>query len=657
MKMMKFGFLLLAAVCLLFGTCDVTAIVNPDIVPDDPPENFSGDNGTLADGYVDWNNYEDRIITIDTRIKYQITEGFGAADAWVGALVGKMWEDPIKQKIADLLFSREDDSLGHPKGIGLSMWRVNLGAGTWELGDASKMGMDGTWVPGQTKWNHTRRSESYLKNVNNPSEGYDWTKCNGHQYWMREAKKRGTELFTACCFSPVVAWTKNGLGYGDANDTNRMSGNLTEAGYDAFPAYLADVADYFAVQTVDGPTIWEKNGKTPYNDPDLVHSKSLRLDFISPVNEPQFSWIGTGQEGSSFSNENIARLSRKINDAINDGSRPNINSGNTKILITEAGSWTSGFGNSGAPHADYQMDHFFKSGYSGNFLGDIPSMARVFAGHTYWTHDTDSMMVNTRTTLSNKAKELNINAWNTEWCGLRLGEEVPNKDNASFYDIGMFVAKLIHADMAIGNTTSWSFWTSMDAEYNLKCLYDLISVSPGTPQFDRFSMRSGTTGTAYLESSGSIKAQATLWALGHFSLFVRPGFQRIDISSNHFGTSAPPNTAGSTVFNGTKGLMATAYKSPPGFVDPVDGRVDRIVVVYVNWLPSGPTVAVKFVDDEHPNGKEPIRMRCYQTTERNCNTEMDLGRMGLRRQHHENGAYTIRGKSMYTVVYDFAVDE
>jgi len=36
-----------------------------------------------------------------------------------------------------LLFSREVDDKGNSQGIGLSMWRFNLGGGSEEQGDAS----------------------------------------------------------------------------------------------------------------------------------------------------------------------------------------------------------------------------------------------------------------------------------------------------------------------------------------------------------------------------------------------------------------------------------------------------------------------------------------------------------------------------------------
>ena len=71
-------------------------------------------------------------IVITPETKHQTIEFFGAADAWSVNFVGKYWDEYRKNEIADYLFSQETDASGNPIGIGLSIWRVNLGAGTLE---------------------------------------------------------------------------------------------------------------------------------------------------------------------------------------------------------------------------------------------------------------------------------------------------------------------------------------------------------------------------------------------------------------------------------------------------------------------------------------------------------------------------------------------
>ena len=79
------------------------------------------------------------VITLDPSRTFQTMEGFGASDAWRCQFVGKYWPEERREYIADLLFSREADSLGNPKGIGLSIWRFYLGSGTMELGDEREL--------------------------------------------------------------------------------------------------------------------------------------------------------------------------------------------------------------------------------------------------------------------------------------------------------------------------------------------------------------------------------------------------------------------------------------------------------------------------------------------------------------------------------------
>lgn len=90
----------------------------------------------------------EKTVTIDAGQSFQTLTGFGASDCWAPAFVGKSWITN-RDKISELLFSSEIQS-GQPKGIGLSMWRVNLGGGSAEQGEAS--GIE----------DKSRRAESYL---------------------------------------------------------------------------------------------------------------------------------------------------------------------------------------------------------------------------------------------------------------------------------------------------------------------------------------------------------------------------------------------------------------------------------------------------------------------------------------------------------------
>ena len=133
-------------------------------------------------------------VTVNPNICYQTIADFGSSDCWTADFVGKYFSDAEKEKSAKWLFSQEMDADGNPEGIGLSMWRVNLGAGSAEQG--SQSGIEDI----------TRRGYCYLDANGN----YDWTKSAGQQYFMQQAKKYGVDHFLLFSNSAPVQFTKNG---------------------------------------------------------------------------------------------------------------------------------------------------------------------------------------------------------------------------------------------------------------------------------------------------------------------------------------------------------------------------------------------------------------------------------------------------------------
>ncbi|MGQ9739320.1 MAG: glycoside hydrolase, partial [Armatimonadota bacterium] len=109
-------------------------------------------------------------VRVATNLRYQRMENFGASGAWSIDPIGKEWSEENKNRLADLLFSREE-------GIGLSLWRFNIGAG----GALT----DQLWAPwrGAEVFKADERAE------------YDWSKHAGQQWFLRAAQKRGVERF------------------------------------------------------------------------------------------------------------------------------------------------------------------------------------------------------------------------------------------------------------------------------------------------------------------------------------------------------------------------------------------------------------------------------------------------------------------------------
>ncbi len=423
----------------------------------------------------------DKVITINTATTHQTIEGFGASDCWSVNYVGKHWDINQKESITKLLFSKEIKD-GNPQGIGLSMWRLNLGAGTAEQGDQS--GIE----------DKSRRTECFL----NSDGTYDWTKQQGQQYFLEKAKTYGCESFVMFSNSPPVHYTYNGKGF----SARKAYSNLKEEHYDDFANYMTEVAKYF-----------QKN-------------KNIHFNYISPVNEPQFNWE-KGQEGSGWQNSEIKKLVTHLNKSLED---KNLDS---KILITEAADWEYLFKTKDDAARSNQIEDFF-SVQSQNYVGNLSRMAPLIGGHSYWTDGNSNALANARKQLFSAANSYGLKIFQTEWS--MLGDhyndrDYPGHDSANSLDIALYMSKVLYYDLTVANVSSWSFWTSIDvARWNHKNRFLLINLTPAGGEYGDISQ------------SGTHQATKSLWVLGNYSLFIRPNYKRVEMNidgtSNSFFGSA-----------------------------------------------------------------------------------------------------------------------
>ena len=79
-----------------------------------------------------------KAIRVNDKVRHQTIDNFGASDAWTMRFLGEASDATVRQT-ADWLFSTECDAAGQPLGIGLSIWRFNLTAGSAEQGDESQI--------------------------------------------------------------------------------------------------------------------------------------------------------------------------------------------------------------------------------------------------------------------------------------------------------------------------------------------------------------------------------------------------------------------------------------------------------------------------------------------------------------------------------------
>jgi O-glycosyl hydrolase len=163
----------------------------------------------------------------------QTMQGFGATGAWWPNDLVK-FDAGVQQKVADLLFDHS--------GLALSVYRYNIGGGGVGVTDPA------------------RAPETFLVSPGN----YDWSHDPGGRLFLNLAVQRRVPVLVGFVNSAPAAWTTNGQNSG---------GSLKLGSEWAYAGYLADVVEH--LHNVEGAT----------------------LSYVSPMNEPDYTFAGGKQEG------------------------------------------------------------------------------------------------------------------------------------------------------------------------------------------------------------------------------------------------------------------------------------------------------------------------------------------------------------------------
>ena len=356
---------------------------------------------------------------IETSQPRQTIRHFGASDAWSMQFIG-LWDNEAEQeKIADWLFSMENDSQGQPKGIGLSVWRFNLGAGSAEQGRESQI-------------NPGTRTECFLTKDGT----YDWTKQPGQRKFLQMAKQRGVPHFLAFLNSAPVYFTQNGL----ATNTGRDGTiNLKDDCYDDFARFMAT--------SLKG----------------LEEQEGIHFDYLCPVNEPDghWNWLGPKQEGSPATHREIARLARETSKALTEQGL------NTQILMDESSDIRCLLG---IHETDWQRGNaistFFSPDSTLTYVGNLPNVPHLVAAHSYWTNTPIPYMKKVREQLREECKKYGIKFWQTEICIMGNDTEIGGGQGYDFtMKTALYVARVIHHDLTYADAESWSWWRACGGNY------------------------------------------------------------------------------------------------------------------------------------------------------------------------------------------------
>jgi O-glycosyl hydrolase len=449
-------------------------------------------------------------LTVNLAATHQTIHSFGASDAWSSKFVGNWADLTKKNQIADYLFSMDVDASGNPKGIGLSLWRFNIGAGSYEQGDSSGIADD------------YRREECFQ----NPDGTYNWSKQQGQQWFLNAAKQRDVKYLLGFTCSPPVQMTINGKACG----TGSSVFNLNPSNFQNYADFLVQVCKHF------------QGTATP-------------LDYLSPFNEPQWNWgTSNNQEGTAASNSDISNLVKLLGPDLQTAGVT------THVVTGEAGQIT--FMNTATnDNRGDQINQWFNPS-SSSYIGGLANVDNTISYHSYFTTCPDNTLVTDRQAAYTKAQSTNgtLKMWMTEFgvlsdiCGTLNG--YPRSTNI---DYGLYVAKVIHNDLAIANVSSWQWWLGINP-YNYSD--GLVYINSPSGAMDPESSK----------TDGLVSDSKQLWCLGNYSRFVRPGMVRVDAVFNN--QTDPVFSAGD--------IMVSAY------TDPV---AKTLVIVIVNTRTTAVTIS------------------------------------------------------------------
>ena len=440
----------------------------------------------------------------------QTIDGFGASDAWSMWQIGT-WEDSLQTKVADWLFSSENNDDGSPKGIGLSVWRFNAGAGSATQGDSAQINRD-------------TRTEYFEKQT-------------GQRRFLKLAKERGVPTFLAFYNSPPVHLTQNGL----ATNTGRGGTfNLKPDAYDDFAAYIADMLQM--AEREDG----------------------IHFDYVCPVNEPDghWNWLGPKQEGSPATNREIAHIAREMSREFQQRGIT------TKILVNESSDFRCMF----ATHQTdwqrgYEIQAFWNPDSTDTYVGDLPNIAHVMAGHSYWTNTPilkpgdrgyeRTGLYGYRKRLKDAFDKVDAEFWMTELCIMSNDEEIHGGGGFDYsMEEALYVARVMHYDLTVANARSWQWWRAAGGNYKDGLIRMFVK-----------GERSGGRGQRREAlQNNMVRDSKLMWTLGNFSRFVRPGAVRLDME----GTME------------IDGLMLSAYKNTDG----------SLAIVAINYSKEGRPISI-----------------------------------------------------------------
>lgn len=384
----------------------------------------------------------------------QTIEGFGVTGAWWAQEL----DDPeFRSKIVDALFTDE--------GLNLNIYRYNVGGGEGDILDS--------------EITTNRATESFL--VYDPetrSYKYDFSRDANAYAVLTEALSPGHTVEQVILFanSPHYSMTVSGSAIGQ-KQTHLL--NLRQDAFYDYADYLVTIAEHFVAAGVP-------------------------VSYISPINEPQWSWGGPDavQEGCHYEPEDVATLAEVLYYRMLDSSLP---SAGVKMSLFESGSVvTADFepylkALAAKPHVMNAIDHM--------------------AVHSYHLDGKIKLREIGYDLIKEYAAGKKVHM--SEWC------ELPCAHNPDEIGGALVTSRTISNDLNYLNAVTWEAWKAFENIVQSNVAQPVVI----TPENVRTGIIDGWGNDALLYGStetGELYFAKRYYALQHYSKFVVPGSVRLE---------------------------------------------------------------------------------------------------------------------------------
>lgn len=395
----------------------------------------------------------DNYLVIDESKEYQSVTGFGASAAW--------WAQTVpagSQSATDLATSLYTDD-----GIGLSIYRYNIGGGSWDYNAYNDHGAgDFVVYPEDRNTQSAFIAENYDKSKSAKenfadADNYDFSKdANALAFMKLCATQQGSTVERIILFanSPHYLLTASGK----TNGEYEYQSNLPAENYEAYCEYLIKYLDY------------------------VVNVMDLDVDAVSAINEPQHKWGGddSSQEGCHYEPEELAAFYNVFNGYL--------------VSFNEANG------------TDVKMD-VFESGNYDVYKSKGRVMEYIYELSKYdWFKDIDAISVHSYGSPTSVEARASFRYMLNNLYGDRLGVEMSEicymeAGLDEGMDSALWLAEVMNKDFVDLGAKAWSWWmaTSCD-DYN-----------------------DGIVTWAWGSENGQVKPTKRYFVMGNYSKFVDTG--------------------------------------------------------------------------------------------------------------------------------------